>query len=326
MARLRAFIRPLGNVPKKQIQNHERLSPFVSLYVFEPEAPRMNPKLSAALAAAIWGTSYIFITTMLPHNPIFTAAIRALGGGIPLLLLYRQLPQRSWWGKVILLGTLNCGVLFAFLFIAAERLPGGVAGTLQSLGPIFTVLIAWPLLGSRPTPLRLGSIVLGSIGVMVLLSGGSLAFDTVGAIAGIGAALSLALGGVLLNRWGRPAPLLAFTAWQLVVGGIELAVLAIVIGDLPSSLTTVNVIALVYLALIGTTLAYALWFHGIEELGAAAAAPFFLLIPIVAFGLDAAIRGLIPTPLQGLGALVVLGSLLIGQQAGKSKNMTKPAA
>ena len=104
----------------------------------------MNPKLSAALAAVIWGTTYIFVTTMLPANPIFTAAVRALGGGLPLLILYRRLPHRSWWGKIVLLGTLNCGVFFALFFVAAQRLPGGVAGTLQSLGPIFTVLIAWP--------------------------------------------------------------------------------------------------------------------------------------------------------------------------------------
>lgn len=286
----------------------------------------MNPKLSAALAAVIWGTTYIVVTTMLPGHAVFTAAVRALGGGLPLLLLYRRLPHRAWWGKVILLGTLNCGVFFAFLFIAAGRLPGGIVGTLQSLGPIFTVLIAWPLLGDRPTPIRLGSVVLGSIGVMVLLSGGSLALDGIGALAGIGAAISLALGGVLLNRWGRPAPLLIFTAWQLVVGGIELGLLAALTGDLPATITMTNVLGFAYLGLIGTTIAYVLWFHAIEDLGAPAVAPFFLLIPIVAFAIDAAIRGLIPTPVQGLGALVVLGSLFIGQQAAKRKAVHHPAA
>jgi len=168
----------------------------------------MNPKLSAALAAAIWGTTYIFVSVVLPHNPIFTAAVRALGGGLPLLLLYNQAPPRDWWGKVAVLGTLNCGVVFAFLFIAAERLPGGVAGTLQSLGPIITVLIAWPLLGERPTWLRLVSVVLGSIGVMILLTSGKIVLDGVGAAERALAAVSLALGGVLLNRWGRPIPLL----------------------------------------------------------------------------------------------------------------------
>jgi probable blue pigment (indigoidine) exporter len=277
----------------------------------------LNPKLSAALAAAIWGTTYIVVTSMLPPNPVFTAALRALAGGVPLLLLYRQLPHRDWWGKIGLLGTLNCGLFFGFLFIAAERLPGGVAGTLQSLGPIFTVLIAWPLLGESPSITRLCSVVLGAIGVMILLTSGTLALDGVGTIAGIGAALSLATGGVLLNRWGRPAPLLVFTAWQLVIGGIELALLAAMIGDLPATITMQNVLGFAYVGLIGTTVAYALWFFAIDSIGVSAVAPFFLLIPVVAFALDALIRGMVPTPIQGLGALIVLGSLAAGQHAGR---------
>ena len=88
----------------------------------------MNPKLSAALASVIWGTSYICITQLLPHNPVFIAAVRALGGGIPLLLLSPRLPSRDWWGKIVLLGTLNCGVFFAFVFIAGGVV-GGLIGT-----------------------------------------------------------------------------------------------------------------------------------------------------------------------------------------------------
>ncbi|MFA6266400.1 MAG: EamA family transporter [Pseudolabrys sp.] len=279
----------------------------------------MNAKLAAAVAAALWGTTYIFVSVMLPANPIFIAAVRALGGGLPLLLFYHQVSPRSWWLKVVALGTLNCGIVFAFLFIAAERLPGGVAGTLQSLGPIITVLIAWPLLGERPTWLRLVAVVLGAIGVMILLTGGKIVLDFVGAVAGLIAAVSLALGGVLLNRWGRPIPLLEFTAWQLVIGGVELALVAFVTGDIPASITTGHAIAFTYVALVGTTIAYALWFYAVEKEGAPAVAPFFLLIPMVAFGLDAAIRGFVPTASQALGAAIVLGSLFINQQAGKRK-------
>lgn len=279
----------------------------------------MNPKLSAALAAAIWGTTYIVTSTILPHNPVFVAAVRALGGGLPLLFIDLRLPPRDWLLKVTLLGTLNCGIFFAFFFIAAQRLPGGVAGTLQSLGPIFTVLIAWPLLGQSPSFMRLAGVVAGAIGVMLLLTHGAVALDLIGTAAGIGAAVSLALGGVLLNRWGRPAPLLAFTAWQLVVGGVELAVLAILIGDIPTTVTAQNIAGFAYVALIGTSATYALWFYAIDKAGAPSVAPFFLLIPVVAFALDASIKGFIPTIVQGIGALIVLGSLLIGQQAGKPR-------
>lgn len=273
----------------------------------------MNAKLSAALAAAIWGTTYIVVTTALPHNPVFTGAVRALGGGLPLLLFYRALPQPAWWLKIFILGTLNCGLFFAFLFVAAERLPGGVAGTLQSLGPLFTILMAWPLLGESPSMTRLISVAAGAFGVTLLLLNGNAGLDLTGAAAGIGAALSVALGGVLLHRWRRPAPLLVFTAWQLVVGGLELAILATFLHDVPSTLTGINLLGYTCLALIGTTLAFVLWFHGIEGAGISAVAPFFLLVPIVAFALDVVVRGFVPTPIQGLGAAIVLASLMFGQ-------------
>lgn len=51
-------------------------------------------------------------------------------------------------------------------------------------------------------------------------------------------------------------------------------------------------------------------------------APFFLLIPIVAFALDAVVRGLVPTTIQGVGALIVMASLLVGQQFGSRRPAT----
>lgn len=94
-----------------------------------------------------------------------------------------------------------------------------------------------------------------------------------GAIAGLGAALSLALGGLLLHKWPRPVPLLAFTAWQLCVGGCELAFCAFVIDDVPSTLSASQVAGLAYLAIASTTVAYSLWFYCIETAGASVAAP-----------------------------------------------------
>ena len=56
--------------------------------------------------------------------------LRALPAGLLLLLFVRQLPQGVWWPRVFLLGALNFSVFWAMLFVAAYRLPGGVAATL----------------------------------------------------------------------------------------------------------------------------------------------------------------------------------------------------
>src|SRR5687767_458252 len=115
----------------------------------------MNPAVAAGLAAAIWGITYV-TTDILPNNPFFIAAARATGAGLLLLLICRELPDRTWLFRSVVLGTFNCGIFFALLFVGALRLPGGVAGTLQSLVPLVTVLLAWPLLAQRPSSWRMG--------------------------------------------------------------------------------------------------------------------------------------------------------------------------
>jgi probable blue pigment (indigoidine) exporter len=280
-----------------------------------PPQSKTVPALAAALASVFWGSNYIVVTQLLSDHPFFIAAVRSVGGALPLLLLYPRLPSVGWWGKIAILGTLNCGAFFALLFVSALRLPGGIAGTLQSIGPIFTIVIAWAALGERPRFLKLGLLFAGATGVALLLISGRAPIDWLGAVAGLGAALCLAAGGILMNRWPRPAPLAIFTGWQLAVGGLELTLLAALVGDLPASASVPEIMGLAYLAIFSTTIAYSLWFYCIGAAGAAVAAPFLLLSPLVAFTLDALIRGLLPTAQQAIGASIVLASLLAGQVA-----------
>jgi len=272
------------------------------------------PKAAAAAATMLWGFTYILTTTMLPPNPWFIAAVRAIGGGLPLLLLARDFPPRKWWGRMIVLGTLNNGLFFGLLFIAAIRLPGGVAATFQALGPLFMVLLALPLLGVMPSGGKLAAVAAGAVGVsMVVLRGGA-ELDLIGILAALGAALSVALGGTLVHKWGRPSSIISLTAWQMIIAGIELAVVAVVLDDIPASLTGQNVLGFVIIALVITALPFVLWFTGIQGAGPSGVAPMLLLTPITAFVLDALFRGVVPGPIQALGVAIVIGSLLYSQQ------------
>lgn len=273
----------------------------------------MNPKLSAALATLLWGFTYIVTTKFLPHNPLFIAAVRALGGGLPLLLLARDLPPKAWWGRLLVLGTLNSGLFFGLLFVAAIRLPGGVAATFQALGPLFMVLLAWPVLGAIPAARKVTAVLVGAVGVAMVVLNGNAGIDLLGVAAALGSALSVALGGILVHKWGRPHSLIGFTAWQLLIAGVELAIVAFIIGDIPATITGENIFGFAVLALLITALAFVLWFKAIEGAGAAAVAPFFLLTPITAFVLDAIFRGVVPGAIQLAGVGLVIASLLYSQ-------------
>ncbi|WP_118134220.1 DMT family transporter [Oceanicella sp. SM1341] len=273
----------------------------------------LPPKAAAAAATILWGFTYILTTSMLPANPWFIAAVRALGGALPLLLLARETLPRAWWGRMVVLGTLNNGLFFGLLFVAAIRLPGGVAATFQALGPLFMVLLALPVLGAIPGRGKLAAVAAGAIGVsMVVLRGGA-QLDVIGVLAALGAAFSVALGGTLVHKWGRPASIIGLAAWQMLIAGVELAVVAALLGDVPDRLTALNFAGLAIVALLITALPFVLWFTGIQGAGPSAVAPMLLLTPITAFVLDAVFRGMVPTPVQALGVAIVIASLLYGQ-------------
>jgi|SRR5690606_21822549 len=95
---------------------------------------RSTDVLATALAPAIWGSTYIVTTELLPPDyPLTVAMLRALPAGLLLLIWARQLPRGIWWLRSFLLGSLNFALFWAMLFVTAYRLPGGVAATLGAI-------------------------------------------------------------------------------------------------------------------------------------------------------------------------------------------------
>ena len=74
----------------------------------------LAPTLTTALAPAIWGTTYVVSTELLPPGrPLLGAAVRCLPAGLLLIALTRALPRGRWWGRAALLGLLNMGAFQA---------------------------------------------------------------------------------------------------------------------------------------------------------------------------------------------------------------------
>ena len=180
---------------------------------------RQNPGLAVVLATALapiaWGTTYIVSTELLPSDrPLFAGLLRALPAGLGLVLVTRARPVGSWWLKAAVLGTLNIGGFFALLFLAAFRLPGGVAAMLGSVQPLLAAGLGAILLGERLRRAVVFAGLLGVGGVALLVLRSDATLDLLGIIAGLAGAAAMASGVVLTKYWGRPVELLAFTAWQ----------------------------------------------------------------------------------------------------------------
>ena len=183
--------------------------------------------------------------------------------------------------------------------------------------PLLVASLAWPLLGERLSVAKVVAGILGVMGVALLVLRAGVALDAIGVLAALAGAISMATGVVLTKRWigklGRPAPLFAFTAWQLVAGGVVLAVLALAVEGLPPRLTTVNGVGFIYLGVVGTALAYALWFRGIEKLPASATSFLSLMSPVSASVLGFVVLGQTYTAWQGVGVAMVFAAVLLGQ-------------
>lgn len=276
---------------------------------------RLSDVLLTALAPTIWGTTYFVATELLPPNhPLMVAALRSLPIGILLTAWLRQLPKGIWWWRILLLGSLNIGIFQALLFVAAYRLPGGVAATAGSIQPLLVVWFSWIILNEKPSKLSILVAIAGLVGVGLLVLGPTARLDRVGIVAAIAGAATMGLGTVLVKRWKRPVSLLVFTAWQLAVGGIVLLPIALVIEGPITHLSTTNLLGFVYLGVVGTGVAYALWFRGIEKLKASAVSSLGLMSPVVATLIGFVLLHQTFTPIQLIGIVIVLMSVLIGQQ------------
>ncbi|MER5264150.1 EamA family transporter [Actinosynnema sp. NPDC002837] len=267
-----------------------------------------------ALAPAVWGTTYYVTTEYLPPDrPLLAGLLRALPAGLLLVAVTRQLPKGDWWWRSLVLGTLNIGVFLPLLFLAAYRLPGGVAATVGAVQPLVVAGLAVVLLGQRMTARVALAGVAGVVGVALLVLRADARLDWVGVAAALGGAVVMAAGVVLSKRWTTPAPLLAVTGWQLVAGGVVLLPVTLLVEGPPPALTAANVGGFVYLGVIGGALSYALWFRGIRVLAATQVTFLGLLSPVVATAVGWLVLSQDLTALQVVGAVVVLGALVTAQ-------------
>ena len=224
-----------------------------------PVRPAWGDILLTALAPLIWGSTYIVTSELLPPDRPFTAAlIRVLPAGLLLLLVMRRLPARRDWGRVLILSALNIGVFQALLFVAAYRLPGGLAAVVGAIQPLLVMGLAWGVEGRRPARLALAASVLGVAGMGVLLLSPRTVWEPVGIAAALGGTACMAAGTYLTRRWKPDLPVLALTGWQLLLGGLMLAPVAW-LADAPlPALSVQQILAYAYLCLAGALLAYAL--------------------------------------------------------------------
>ncbi|MFJ5371362.1 EamA family transporter [Pectobacterium versatile] len=267
-----------------------------------------------ALAPAIWGSTYIVTSEILPPDRPFTAAlIRVLPAGLLLLLFTRRFPARRDWWRVLVLGALNIGVFQALLFVAAYRLPGGLAAVLGAIQPLLVMVLIWAVDHRAPRLATLWSAIIGVVGMAILLLSPQTTFEPVGVAAALLGAVCMATGVWLTRRWQLDLPVLPMTGWQLFLGGLMQAPVAWVVDAPLPALTLSQYAAYIYLCLAGAVISYGLWFRGITRLPTIAVASLGLLSPLTAVVLGWMLLSQSMTGTAFLGLATVLASVFAVQ-------------
>ena len=264
--------------------------------------------LVAAVAPVLWGSTYFVTRTFLPPGALWGGTLRALPAGILLLAFVRRVPRGSWWWKAVVLGVLNVGGFFVLVYQAAQLLPSSIASTVMATAPITLALLAWAVVGERPSAVRLTGATVGIGGVALLLLGSAGHVDGAGVVASVAAMTASSLGFVLGKKWNPEVGVLPSTAWQLVVGGVLLLPVACLVEGPPPHLDPAALTATVWLTVVSTAVAYLAWFTALDRLRGDVIGLVGLLNPVVGVLLGVLVGG----EVLGTRQLVGLGLVLVG--------------
>lgn len=256
-------------------------------------APTASPRLGLlCLAVAVigWGLNWPGIKLLVREwPPLFARGTAGLVGGA-LLAAYAayagerlSVPREAL--RPLLRGAFtNVFAWMGFPTVALLWLGVAEAALLVYTMPIWATLLAWPILGARPTARTLVALGLSFSGVALMLAGSGL---SIGAekLPGIGlilaAAVIFALGTVT-SRTPLPMPPISSTAWQVLLGCAPMVMLGLVFErEGIGPLSTAAWIAWVAMAVGPMAICYLGWFAALRHLPPATAAMGTLVIPII---------------------------------------------
>ncbi|WP_290810765.1 EamA family transporter [Halovivax sp.] len=279
------------------------------------------------LLAILWGLSFPAIAVGLEYLPPLLFAAFRYDVAAVLLLAYAAVRIDGWRPSARNdLAAIAGGGLFlvagnGLLFVGQQTVPSGVAAILQSLVPIVTAVWALFLLGERLSPVGAAGVAVGFLGVGFIIqpeAGNLLAGDTVGRLIIVGQVVSVALGGVLVQRAGPTIDRVAFTGWAMLVGALVLHAVSLGAGELPGgdAAAATAIGAVVYLGVFSTAVAFLIYFAILEEHGAFEAALVAYLVPVVATIVGVFVLGESISALSIVGfGLVAVGFALVKRHA-----------
>jgi drug/metabolite transporter (DMT)-like permease len=254
----------------------------------------MKARIVWLILCGIWGSTWLFIKIGLTDLPPLTfAGIRFVLASLILALLVTARRAR-WprtgreWTLIAIVGVLQFALNYGLVFWGEQYISSGLAAVLQSTFPAFGLVIAHLYLPQeRLTRGRVVGVLLGVFGVAVIFSNqlsiaGSMAL--LGSVALVLSAFFGSYSNVLVKAYGAKIDPQAFAAAQMVFGFVPLLIIGFATEGNPLHFhwTTMAIVSLVYLTVIGSVVAFALYYWLVRNMDVTNTMLIALVTPVVA--------------------------------------------
>jgi drug/metabolite transporter (DMT)-like permease len=278
----------------------------------------------------VWGSTYLFIRIGVETMPpLLMAAARNLIAGVilfPLAIRARRVAVRQghetrrWPTRAEWIGTGIAGVLLlvanGVVGVGEKSVPSGMAALLIATVPLWLLGIDAGLNHARLGLAPLAGLLLGLAGVALLSGvGGGGKISMIGALTILGAAAMWALGTIMARRGTIPSSPALASGMELLAGGVALLALSAATGEFSafhlSHVSARSWLALAYLIVIGSIVAFSAYGIAVRTLPTATVATYAYVNPVIAVLLGALILGENLTTMMIIGGVLIVGAVVL---------------
>lgn len=281
------------------------------------DAGDVGAKLMLVLLCLIWGITWPVMKIALEEIPPLSMRTCAAGiGAVTLFLICRfnrrsfRVPTATAWVHIVIASLLNIvgfALLTAFAQMAAET---SRVAILAYTMPIWTVVLAWAVLGERPTRMQATAILLCIAGLAVLIKPLTTGGIPLGVVLALATGLSWA-GGTVYLKWARiDADPMGVASWQLTIAFFVIAACLLIFdGHLQLGAAHPGaLLATAFTGLCGNGIAYGLWFAIVRRLPSATASIGVLGSPVIGVIASIIILGERPSGADIIGFALILAA------------------
>lgn len=277
-----------------------------------PSLNRWLPAIALVVLSLTWGYTWVLAKQALTYAPPFAfAAERCVGAALALIVVLRLTGRKlkldaPWPTLTIALAQVTGFMLFQ-TWALVEGGPGKTAVLIFTM-PIWTLLLAWPILGERIVGKQWLAALSTLTGLLLIIEPWDMHTSLLSKFLGVMAALCWAIGTILIKRLRAryPVDLLSLTAWQMILGAVPLLFLAGVIPERATDWSVSFVGILAFMSIFSTAMCWWLWIYILDRVPAWEASLSVLGTPVVAILSSRLMLG------ENFRFLEVAGIVLIG--------------